>query len=58
LLVSNGFFALSGVVDGASNLAERNSWGGAQHARSAVGSATLPINAPVEIELVVAIDTR
>ncbi len=49
-----GFIGAPGVVNGASELFIKI-WGDAQgkHARSAIGVAELPLNAPVEIELTV-----
>ncbi len=49
-----GFIGVPGVVNGASELFIKI-WGDAQgkHARSAIGVAELPLNAPVEIELTV-----
>ena len=50
-----GFTNQPAVMDGASELF-RNLWGDSgKHARSAVGVAELPLNAPVEIELTVEI---
>jgi len=50
-----GFTTQPAVVNGASEL-YLNIWGEAgKHARSAVGIAELPLNAPVEIELTVEI---
>lgn len=51
-----GFTNQPAVVNGASELF-LNLWGDSgKHARSAVGVAELPLNAPVEIELTVEID--
>jgi len=47
-----GFFGQPGVVNGASELLG-DVFGGSGHARSAVGVASLPLNAPVEVELIV-----
>ena len=53
---SPDFTGQPGVVNGASNfLGELFSDAGA-HARSAVGVAVLPLDAPVEIELIVEVD--
>jgi enamine deaminase RidA (YjgF/YER057c/UK114 family) len=55
-----GFTGQPGVVNGASELlgevlgAEEG--GAGQHARSAVGVASLPLDAPVEVELVVEVE--
>ena len=48
-----GFFGQPGVVNGASELLGDVFGESGQHARSAVGVAVLPLNAPVEVELVV-----
>lgn len=48
-----GFTAQPKVLDAASNLLAEIFGHSAQHARSAVGVAQLPLGAPVEIELVV-----
>jgi len=51
-----GFTNQPAVINGASELFV-NLWGeSGQHARSAVGVAELPLNAPVEVELVVQVD--
>jgi enamine deaminase RidA (YjgF/YER057c/UK114 family) len=48
-----GFSGQPGVVDGASALLGEVFGDAGQHARSAVGVAELPLNAPVEVEIVV-----
>jgi enamine deaminase RidA (YjgF/YER057c/UK114 family) len=48
-----GFIGQPDVVNGASELLHTVFGDAGQHARSAVGVAALPMNAPVEIELVV-----
>ena len=48
-----GFTAQPAVVDGASRLLGQVFGDDGKHARSAVGVAALPLNAPVEVELVV-----
>lgn len=48
-----GFVAQPGVVDGASELLGAVFGDAGVHARSAVGVAVLPLNSPVEVELVV-----
>jgi enamine deaminase RidA (YjgF/YER057c/UK114 family) len=49
-----GFIAIPGVVNGASELLIKIFGDvNGKHARSAVGVAELPLNAPVEIELIV-----
>jgi enamine deaminase RidA (YjgF/YER057c/UK114 family) len=48
-----GFTGQPGVVNGASELFGAVFGDAGQHARSAVGVASLPMNAPVEIELIV-----
>jgi enamine deaminase RidA (YjgF/YER057c/UK114 family) len=50
-----GFYGQPGVVDGASRLLGDVFGDKGRHARSAVGVAALPLNAPVEVELVVEI---
>jgi enamine deaminase RidA (YjgF/YER057c/UK114 family) len=52
---SPGFYGQPGVVDGASRLLGDVFGDKGRHARSAVGVAALPLNAPVEVELVVEI---
>lgn len=48
-----GFTGQPGVVNGASELLGEIFGEAGQHARSAVGVAELPLNGPVEVELVV-----
>ena len=48
-----GFTGQPGVVNGASELLGEVFGEAGRHARSAVGVAVLPLNAPVEVELVV-----
>jgi enamine deaminase RidA (YjgF/YER057c/UK114 family) len=48
-----GFNGQSGVVNGASDLLAEVFGDDGTHARSAVGVCELPLNAPVEIELIV-----
>ncbi|WP_018023133.1 RidA family protein [Corynebacterium ulceribovis] len=48
-----GFHGQPGVVNGASELLGEIFGEAGQHARSAVGVAELPLNSPVEIELIV-----
>lgn len=48
-----GFTGQPGVVNGASELFGEVFGDAGQHARSAVGVATLPLDAPVEVEIVV-----
>lgn len=48
-----GFHAQPGVINGASELLGEIFGEAGAHARSAVGVAELPLNSPVEIELVV-----
>jgi enamine deaminase RidA (YjgF/YER057c/UK114 family) len=48
-----GFNGQPGVVNGASELLAEVFGGRGSHARSAVGVAELPLDAPVEVELVV-----
>lgn len=50
-----GFTAQPGVVDGASDVLGAIFGDAGVHARSAVGVAALPLDAPVEIELIVEI---
>ncbi|MFC7404415.1 RidA family protein [Georgenia alba] len=50
-----GFGGQPAVVDGASELLGSVFGDGGRHARSAVGVAVLPLDAPVEIEIVVAV---
>lgn len=47
------FYGQPGVVDGASTLLGRVFAGAGVHARSAVGVSVLPLNSPVEVELIV-----
>ncbi len=51
-----GFSGQPGVVDGASELLGELFGEAGAHARSAVGVSELPLNAPVEVELVVEVD--
>lgn len=51
-----GFNGQSGVVNGASDLLAEVFGDHGAHARSAVGVAELPLNAPVEVELVVQVE--
>lgn len=48
-----GFHGQPGVINGASNLLAEVFGDGGAHARSAVGVAELPLDAPVEVELIV-----
>jgi enamine deaminase RidA (YjgF/YER057c/UK114 family) len=48
-----GFTGQPGVINGASELFGAVFGDAGQHARSAVGVAVLPLNAPVEVELIV-----
>jgi len=48
-----GFYGQPGVVNGASELLGDVFGENGRHARSAVGVAVLPLNAPVEVEIVV-----
>ncbi|MDT7572813.1 MAG: hypothetical protein QOE05_2987 [Actinomycetota bacterium] len=48
-----GFYGQPGVVNGASELLGNVFGDAGKHARSAVGVAALPLNAPVELEIVV-----
>ena len=50
---SEGFTGQSQVLNGASNLLVALFGEKGKHARAAVGAAELPLNAPVEIELIV-----
>jgi enamine deaminase RidA (YjgF/YER057c/UK114 family) len=54
----DGFTAHSAVADGASTVLRERLGERGIVARSAVGVATLPSGAPVEVELVVAVDDR
>jgi enamine deaminase RidA (YjgF/YER057c/UK114 family) len=51
---AEGFTGQPGVVNGASDLLGEVFGEAGRHARSAVGVAELPLNAPVEVELIVA----
>ncbi|MBY6410876.1 RidA family protein [Rhodococcus sp. BP-252] len=48
-----GFTGQPGVVNGSSNVIGEIFGDAGKHARSAVGVAELPLNAPVEVELIV-----
>jgi enamine deaminase RidA (YjgF/YER057c/UK114 family) len=48
-----GFTGQPGVVNGASNLLKAAFGEAGVHARSAVGVAALPLDAPVELEMIV-----
>jgi enamine deaminase RidA (YjgF/YER057c/UK114 family) len=50
-----GFTGQPGVINGASSLLGDAFGDAGRHARSAVGVAVLPLDAPVEVELVVAV---
>ena len=50
---ARGFTGQPGVVNGASELLAEVFGAAGRHARSAVGVAVLPLNAPVEVELIV-----
>jgi enamine deaminase RidA (YjgF/YER057c/UK114 family) len=50
---ADGFYGQPGVVNGASELLGDVFGEAGRHARSAVGVAVLPLNAPVEVEIVV-----
>jgi enamine deaminase RidA (YjgF/YER057c/UK114 family) len=50
---ADGFHGQPGVVNGASELLGEVFGEAGRHARSAVGVAVLPLNAPVEVEIVV-----
>jgi enamine deaminase RidA (YjgF/YER057c/UK114 family) len=52
---SPDFTGQPAVIDGASELLGQVFGDAGRHARSAVGVAALPLDAPVEVELVVAI---
>ncbi|MGD7002163.1 RidA family protein [Corynebacterium halotolerans] len=52
---ADGFGGQPGVINGASNLMAEVFGEAGAHARSAVGVAELPLNSPVEVELVVEI---
>jgi enamine deaminase RidA (YjgF/YER057c/UK114 family) len=47
------FTGQPGVINGASNLLLEAFGEGGAHARSAVGVAVLPLNSPVEVEIIV-----
>jgi enamine deaminase RidA (YjgF/YER057c/UK114 family) len=51
-----GFFGQPGVVNGASDLLAQVFGDAGRHARSAVGVAVLPLDAPVEVEVVVEVE--
>ena len=51
--VDPSFTAISGVVNGASDLLVEAFGEAGKHARSAIGVAALPLDSPVEVELVV-----
>jgi enamine deaminase RidA (YjgF/YER057c/UK114 family) len=51
--VDPSFTAVSAVVNGASELLQAAFGDAGRHARSAIGVASLPLDAPVEVELVV-----
>ena len=53
-----GFTAFPQVANGASDVLGEIFGGPGQHARSAVGVAGLPVGAPVEVELVVAVGAQ
>lgn len=50
------FTGQPGVVNGASNLLKTAFGDAGVHARSAVGVAALPLDAPVEVEMIVEVD--
>ena len=50
---ADGFYGQPGVINGASELLGEVFGEAGRHARSAVGVAVLPLNAPVEVEVVV-----
>ncbi|HEV2889080.1 MAG TPA: RidA family protein [Frankiaceae bacterium] len=50
---ADGFYGQPGVVNGASELLGEVFGEAGRHARSAVGVAVLPLDAPVEVEIVV-----
>lgn len=52
---AEGFTGQPGVINGASELLGEIFGGPGQHARSAVGVAELPLDSPVEVELIVAV---
>jgi enamine deaminase RidA (YjgF/YER057c/UK114 family) len=51
--VDPAFTGISGVANGASELLQTAFGDAGRHARSAVGMAALPLDSPVEVELVV-----
>jgi len=51
-----GFFGQPGVINGASELLGQVFGEAGRHARSAVGVAVLPLDAPVEVEVVVEVE--
>ncbi len=51
--VDPSFTAISGVVNGASDLLVEAFGDAGRHARSAIGVAALPLDSPVEVEIVV-----
>jgi enamine deaminase RidA (YjgF/YER057c/UK114 family) len=51
--VDPSFTAISGVINGASDLLVEAFGEAGRHARSAIGVAALPLDSPVEVELVV-----
>ena len=50
---ASGFYGQPGVINGASELLGEVFGESGRHARSAVGVAVLPLNAPVEVEILV-----
>jgi enamine deaminase RidA (YjgF/YER057c/UK114 family) len=50
---ADGFVQHPAVINGASDLLVKIFGGAGQHARVALGAAELPLNAPIEIELIV-----
>jgi enamine deaminase RidA (YjgF/YER057c/UK114 family) len=53
---ASGFHGQPGVINGASELLAEVFGDKGAHARSAVGVAELPLDAPVEVELIVEVD--
>jgi enamine deaminase RidA (YjgF/YER057c/UK114 family) len=51
-----GFTGQPGVINGASNVLGEIFGAAGAHARSAVGVAELPLDAPVEVELILAFE--
>ena len=51
-----GFFGQPGVINGASELLGQVFGDAGRHARSAVGVAVLPLDTPVEVELIAEVD--